>query len=106
MPINTKTTKQEITAYAKRLEKALTAYREGYYTDGRDQWFAVAPYGWGSWEDDACFVEARSPSDALDQAHQLYELGDYEGSVIVYNVVEVGVYRRVIRETVWEKQNE
>jgi len=110
MPINNKTLKADVVAYAKRLEKALNAYREGYY-DGEEQWFAVAPFGWGWWDTDVCFVEATTPREAIEFAQEQYDKGwwapecwdtfaapdsPFDGVMIVYNIIDLGNYERTM----------
>jgi len=118
MPINSKTTKQEVINYAKRLEGSLKAYREGYVNDV-PQWFGVAYIGWGTWEEDVYFVEVDSPIEAIKEFEKAVESGEFighgadnerdrkwiigdEDRVLVYNVVEIGDYRRVVEHR-WEK---
>jgi len=118
MPINSKTTKAQIVEYAKRLERAVNAYREGHY-ENQPQWFGVAPYGWGSWEEDVCFVEACTPKEALEKAEQEFKndiwypntwdwaesdrSNPFAGRVFVYNIVEIGTYEKVVQLVEWAK---
>jgi len=81
-----------------------------------DQWYGVAYIGWGSHEDDMYFVEAPTPTKAIELFEQAIKEGWFEGHgahnkeersmwpstderILVYEITECGEYRK----TRWEK---
>ncbi len=122
MPINNKTTKKQLTEYAMKLEKALRAYRIGYYTEGKRLFVVrsysgvgtmsgLSDYAWAFQTTSTSLTGSRGPTrfytaDTPEEAITLYgsNRADNQPIVVVGITNVVGVYKEKKQPTQWVRR--